>query len=207
LYQDDAPMSNQDRARVRVMNDPIFDDGLLIGRVFCDQNGDGKPDAGDEGVLGARVYIDTGWYAVTDETGKYHLKDIVPGVHLIKVDAATLPAGAALSGDDSQIIWFTRGLPAKANFAVRCADVELGPDQVIEKQAAAPKPKPKSVRVAGDLDAWTLFVDGAPVPLYEVTADGDPPALAPPSPPTLPTGMRGPHPVSWSLPFSAFAPA
>src|SRR5262249_16051501 len=150
--------------RVRVVNDPIFDDGFLFGRVFCDRNGDGKPGPGEEGVFGARVYIDTGWYSQTDETGKYHLKEIPPGVHLVKVDVATLPAGSTMTTDESQVIWFTRGLPAKAHFGVRSSEIELGPGEVKLKAGQQPSKKKTSVKVSGDLDRFTLAVDGAPVP-------------------------------------------
>src|SRR5207237_987805 len=145
--------------------------GFLIGRVFCDRDGDGKPGPGEEGVFGARVYIDTGWYAVTDESGKYHLKEIPPGVHLVKIDTATLPAGSTMTTDESHIIWFTKGLPAKANFGVRCSEIDLGPDEVKPKAGAAKVGKAKtSIKVAGDLETFTLAVDGTPVPLLATTA-------------------------------------
>jgi uncharacterized repeat protein (TIGR01451 family) len=197
------------RARVRVVNDPIFDQGLLFGRVFCDRDGDGRPGPNEEGVFGARIYLDTGWYAVTDEDGKYHLKDIPPGVHLAKLDAATLPAGSSLGGDDSHIIWFTRGLPAKAHFAVRCANVEVGPDEVQRKGggAAAGKPGRPVVRVAADLSRWTLELDGRPVPLLTPRAEASSAALAIPGPLTWKLASEGPPAASWTLTVWRWTPA
>jgi uncharacterized repeat protein (TIGR01451 family) len=206
LYAGGAPASNSDSARVRVVNDPIFDQGLLIGRVFCDQDGDGKPGPNEPGVFGARVYLDTGWYAVTDEDGKYHLKNIDPGVHLAKVDAATLPAGASLTGEPSSIIWFTRGLLAKANFAARCDESWLAPDEIKAAKAAAPPlPSRGRVRVDGDLAAPVLKIDGTPAELLRVSAVPDKAQLDAPGPVQFRTGVNGPTPTSWLLQVSHYS--
>jgi len=120
LYIEGRALDVDASTPVRVIEDPIFDQGLLIGKVFCDSNGNGAQDPGEDGVGGARVFIETGWYSDADETGKYHFKGIPAGYHLVKLDAASLPPGSLPTGEVVKGMNFTPGLPAKVNFAVDC---------------------------------------------------------------------------------------
>ena len=43
------------------------------------------------GIAGVRVYLEDGRYAVTDEEGKYHFDDVMPGSHVVQIDAVTIP--------------------------------------------------------------------------------------------------------------------
>jgi uncharacterized repeat protein (TIGR01451 family) len=172
-------LSNRDEAVLLVEPDPDLDQGLLIGRVFCDVNKNGRVDQGDYGVRNARVYLDNGTYSVTDMAGKYHLRDIDPGLHLLKVDVNTLPVGSRLTTDESRVVQLTRGLPAKIDFGVVCREnwvkvqkVELKKKKKKKKKKAKKKPKKKLVvpglSLAGDVPALRLSADGGPVPLLDV---------------------------------------
>ncbi|UVO51293.1 hypothetical protein M0208_12515 [Sphingomonas sp. SUN019] len=44
------------------------------------------------GVAGVRVLLEDGSYAVTDRDGRYHFEGVVPGTHVVKIDAAGSPA-------------------------------------------------------------------------------------------------------------------
>jgi uncharacterized repeat protein (TIGR01451 family) len=192
-------LSNPDEVLLRVVDDPVFDQGLLLGRVFCDDDGDHVRDASESGVMGARVYIDSGSYAQTDATGKWHLSRIDSGVHLVKIDAATLPAGSTLLGEASQVVFFTRGLPMRVDFPVTCVSEkveafdEVGSIKLSGKTKDGQPPKPPkwpktSTTVVGDLGAMTAAVDGQPIDLPVVALE-----LAAPPELTLPVTEGAPN--------------
>ncbi|MGB5686943.1 MAG: SdrD B-like domain-containing protein, partial [Candidatus Electrothrix sp.] len=78
-------------------------------RVWLDENGDGIQDAGEAGISGVTVYIDSdknGSYdtgeptAVTDSNGNYLFKEVTTGTHTVRVDDTTLPTGLELIFDE-----------------------------------------------------------------------------------------------------------
>jgi uncharacterized repeat protein (TIGR01451 family) len=120
-----VPISRVATADVRVVPDADFDQGALIGKVFCDTNTDGLQSEGEVGLAGVRLYLDTGWYAETDSGGLFHFQDLDPGSHAVKVDAGTLLPGAIFTTDALRVIHFTPGLPAKVSFGVTCPTEEV----------------------------------------------------------------------------------
>jgi hypothetical protein len=89
-----------------------LDRGGIVGRVCSDTDGDGHCQASEPGLVGVRVIMETGFWAVTDADGAYHLADIdgrtpegdtdgglrlVLGRHRVKVDTLTLPSGAEVT--------------------------------------------------------------------------------------------------------------
>ena len=156
------PISETATAEVRVLADPDFDQGVMLGRVWCDADGDGRQTEGELGVPGARVYLDNGTYAVTDTAGKYHFKDIDPGSHAVKIDASTLLPGAEHTTDALRVVHFTRGLPAKIDFGVTCpaekvegAVLELGEKGM---RAALEALRGKYVVVSGHIPSLSVRV-------------------------------------------------
>jgi uncharacterized repeat protein (TIGR01451 family) len=134
LAEGNVPVSRTAKATVRVLADPDFDQGFLLGRVYCDANSDGRQSDTEAGLAGARIYMDHGYYAVTDSAGQFHFKDLDPGTHAIKIDRDSLLPGAQLTTDELRVVHFTRGLPAKVDFGVTCpsetvqgAQLELAP--------------------------------------------------------------------------------
>jgi uncharacterized repeat protein (TIGR01451 family) len=186
-------LSNADQVKLRVKNDPIFDEGLVIGRAFCDSDGDGRVSGGERGVMGARIYVDTGSYAVTDSVGKYHLSALDPGMHLFKLDPDTLPPGSRISDEAaSKIVHFTRGFTTRIDFPLHCGELSRVDLTVAEgtiklsgktKVVLPPKPVfPKtSTTIAGDLATMALLVDGkvVTVPRAELELVADPALLVP----------------------------
>ncbi|MCA9515611.1 MAG: hypothetical protein KC635_11765, partial [Myxococcales bacterium] len=85
-------------AEVRVEPEAELDEGLVLGRVFCDADGDGVFGGSEVGVGGVRVVADTGWVTDSDPAGALHFRKLAPGMHLFKLDAATLPPGSTPSG-------------------------------------------------------------------------------------------------------------
>ncbi|MEM6531456.1 MAG: hypothetical protein AAF654_02470 [Myxococcota bacterium] len=167
-------ISNEGTAKVRIVDDPIFDEGTVLGRVFCDDDGDGRLTAGESGLPGARVYLDTGFYVDADPAGKFHFRGVRPGRHVIKVDANTLPPGSEITTDRVRDFIVTRGLLAKIDFGVRCAW-----EQVAVRPIAQGTGTEVTVLVDPSLPGVSfdgaaqdvLLVDGMLVPEHEEAAD------------------------------------
>ena len=107
-------------ASIRVAADPDFDQGLLLGRVYCDANEDGQQNEDEPGFAGAQLYMDTGYRVTTDAYGRFRFKDINPGTHIVKLDMRSVLPGSTLTTQESRIISFTRGLPARVTFGITC---------------------------------------------------------------------------------------
>lgn len=159
-------------ADVRVDYDPVFDQGVLFGKVFCDSDGDGRQQRGERPLPGARIYLDNGYYTHGDEAGQYSFADIDPGLHLVKIDVNTLPTGSVLVTDERRLFNVTRGTPTAIDFAVTCAenlvdDVEVlpGDDTLAEAERLR---RARFFEVAADASAGTLAVDGANISLLDV---------------------------------------
>ncbi len=180
LADGNIPVSRVAEASLRVIADPDFDQGLLLGRVWCDadQNGERGPDEG--GLGGVRLYLDNGYMAITDADGRFHFKDIDPGTHAVKIDTAGLLPGAALTTDEVRVIHFTRGLPARVGFGVTCpAETVRGAELALAEeglQSALTELKERFAVLTGQVDrlrveygdavyeagpvAVSLYVDG-----------------------------------------------
>ncbi len=78
----------------------LFDDrGTVAGKVYMRCNctaKDSMQTTGDVGIPGVRVMLEDGTGAITDEEGKYNFIAVRAGMHVVKVDRATLPNGAQL---------------------------------------------------------------------------------------------------------------
>ncbi len=167
-------LSSRATARVEVVPDRDFETSTVLGRVFCDVDGDGSLDSGERGVFGARVYLDTGSYAVTDDAGLFHLSRIPAGAHLVKVDADTLGGGKA-RGEAARLLRLTEGLAEKVVFAVDCAgEIVTGADPRVRVRradgarvaaaaaaAASAGEVPATVAIAGELSSMQVTIDGA----------------------------------------------
>ena len=99
----------------------MFDQGVLLGKVYCDDNGDGRQQRGERGLADARVFLDSGFYADADNDGQFHFSAIDPGLHLVKIDTRSLPPGSTLT-TSRRALNVTRGLPVSIDFGVTCPD-------------------------------------------------------------------------------------
>lgn len=115
--------------QVLVEDDPLFDQGTIIGKVFNDLNQNGIQDGckekgkkecpeAEQGVPWVRLITEEGIIVITDEFGRYHLPAVKPGRHLVKIDGHTLPDGTKFITEESYLVKITPGIMAKANFAV-----------------------------------------------------------------------------------------
>jgi uncharacterized repeat protein (TIGR01451 family) len=145
---------------LRVSRDPIFDRSWIRGRVFCDEDGDGWADENEPGVYGANVYIDTGRYATTDPKGHYHLSDVSPGLHLVKIDEDTVPPGSLAVSSISRSLHVSPGIPQKVSFGFRCNTEHAGPSVVQSGDDDGDIELPDVVVLTGSLKAMDVLVDG-----------------------------------------------
>ena len=94
--------SNIAEARFDISKGIFTDRGYIFGKVFVDDNDNRIQDENEQGVEDAKIYMEDGRYVVTDSEGKYHMDDIRPGTHVLKIDSASLPPGAVLKPIDSR---------------------------------------------------------------------------------------------------------
>ncbi|MBN2483059.1 MAG: DUF11 domain-containing protein [Candidatus Omnitrophica bacterium] len=118
-YADGTVISNYATETVKVVPDPIFDMGTVIGKVFYDENENGIQDAGEVSVGNVTIATEEGTLITTDEYGRYHLAAVMPGRHLLRLDERTLPDGAYLTTDKVVAIDVTAGILRKVNFGVK----------------------------------------------------------------------------------------
>ncbi|HEV3469279.1 MAG TPA: hypothetical protein VG148_08155, partial [Pyrinomonadaceae bacterium] len=85
--------------------------GRVTGAVWLDRDGDGRMGEDEPALAGVRVVTGGGRDTLTDELGQYVIGDLPPGLHVVLVDAKTLPDDTvvrALAPDSPE------GLPAQS---------------------------------------------------------------------------------------------
>jgi len=153
-------------AKVRVLADPEFDLGTLLGDVYRDENGNGVRDRGERGIEGAQVVMDDGLMAVTDAEGRYHLAAIRPGDRAIKLARHTLPPGASFTTDETRVVLVTPGSLVKVDFGVKVPALEAP----LPRPRVGPSPLPE-LRLS-DADLLRYRLAGQAAPGARVLVDG-----------------------------------
>ena len=74
----------------------------VIGKVWIDEDGNGRQDNGERGVLGVSVWNEAGDVSSSDSEGKLSFRNVRPGSHTFRVDRSTLPVAMRVNreGDD-----------------------------------------------------------------------------------------------------------
>jgi hypothetical protein len=85
-----ATTSNTARASVVVREDLFRNKTILIGRVI-DSPCDDKVENDDTGLAHARVVLEDGTYALTDNEGRWHIDNVRAGTHVVQLDLDSLP--------------------------------------------------------------------------------------------------------------------
>lgn len=118
-------ISNQATADVQIVGDPMLTESLILGTVFDDLNGDGMQQRGERGIPGVRLSTVEGLQVETDRYGRFHLAGVRGGNDLrgrnfvMKIDAATLPAGTTFTTPNPVVRRITPGIPVRFDFGVR----------------------------------------------------------------------------------------
>jgi uncharacterized repeat protein (TIGR01451 family) len=82
--------SNTADASVKIVNDGISERITIIGRIT--EGGCTLDPNKAKGIANVRVTLENGTYTVTDEAGRYHFEGVLPGLHVVQMDPASLPA-------------------------------------------------------------------------------------------------------------------
>ena len=117
-YSDGTAISSTASETVKVIPDPLFDLGTVIGKVFNDKNENGIQDKGEEPIPNAQIVTEDGTAITTDKDGKYHIPGVIPGRHALRLDESTLPEGSYLTTPKVVIEDVREALTSKVNFGV-----------------------------------------------------------------------------------------
>jgi uncharacterized repeat protein (TIGR01451 family) len=84
--------SNTATVAVRRAEGVFTQRGTILGRVYFDTDEDGRFTPGrDEPLPGARVYVSSGRFAITDREGRYSFGELEPGSYVLRLDPLTVP--------------------------------------------------------------------------------------------------------------------
>lgn len=103
-------------AKIIISDEP----GIIFGRVFIDRNENGVFDDEEEGVRGAKIITSQGEVVTTDVNGQYNYEIYRQntGNFMVKIDKKSIPTLYKLSGNNSEVVRLSPGMPIKVNFAV-----------------------------------------------------------------------------------------
>lgn len=118
ILTDSAGMNLKVRERILIEEDAMFGQSTAIGKVFHDKNRDGKQQVGEDGMPFVNLYTEEGIMVTTDENGMYHIPNLKPGRHVLKIDAHTLPENTEFITEEAYLFKSTPGVMNKVNFAV-----------------------------------------------------------------------------------------
>jgi uncharacterized repeat protein (TIGR01451 family) len=130
-----AMASSKVQEKVEVKQGLFSEHGIIIGKVFYDDNLNAYQDQGEEGVKGVELMMEDGTRIMTGDDGKYSLPDVLPGEHVIRVRKGSLPQGTSLhagysefAGDPvSRFVRVTESGIARADFYLKSKHI-VAPD-------------------------------------------------------------------------------
>ena len=101
---------HSDVAEAEVLLKPgIFSDrGLIIGKVYFDENHNGFHDQNERTVEGVELIMETGARIRTDEYGKFSLQSVSAAMHVLRINERTLPAQTVVINDSPDYLGDTR---------------------------------------------------------------------------------------------------
>ena len=85
-------------ADVEVVDGALTDRSVITGRVFLDARRTGRFARGDRGIAGVRIYLEDGSSVLSDAEGRFNFPAVRPGMHVLRLDASTLPGGIHADG-------------------------------------------------------------------------------------------------------------
>ena len=88
---DDVPtQSNTAVANLNVIEDLFATKSFIAGRVIIGEC-DVDSTLINPGLPAARIFMEDGTYAATDEQGRFHFEGVIPGTHVVQLDKASIP--------------------------------------------------------------------------------------------------------------------
>lgn len=100
--------------------DPTFETPTVFGRVFLDENQNGRYDSGEAGVGGVKLVSAQGEIITTDAEGRYSLPILnqIRGNYILKLDLKSLPKNYKITTENPAIVRLSPGMPSEINFGV-----------------------------------------------------------------------------------------
>jgi uncharacterized repeat protein (TIGR01451 family) len=139
-----VPMVSAEVAeRVEVRRGVFSTHGLIIGKVFYDDNRNKYQDPSEVGVKGIELMMEDGTRIITGDDGKYSVPDVLPGEHVIRVRTHTLPKETSLEmgyndfarDSTSRFVNVTESGIARVDFYL--ARNSIRPDSLVLSQSIA----------------------------------------------------------------------
>ena len=122
-------------AAIRIDNEEIGIEGVILGDVFVDENENGKRDENEHGVVNTSVYLESGEHAVTDSLGLFSIPHVFEGYRMVRLDASTLPPDLELATPpaapghmqraDERLVHLLAPGMARVSFPVRTAPAPM----------------------------------------------------------------------------------
>jgi len=156
------PLSALADNTVSLIEDPEFDLGTIVGKVFDDKDGNGVQGPGENGIGGVVVAMEDGVYAVTDGNGMYHIAAVQPGNRLVKINVHTLPPNDGLTLPEARTLTLTPGLLANVNYGARMrppVTIRQGSPGTYGIAVSSEKVEAQA-EVIGNLEDMTAVVNG-----------------------------------------------
>jgi len=164
--------SSPSQWQVTVRPGVFTEKGLIVGKIFYDDNRNTFQDVGENGEKGIELWMEDGTKIITGTDGKYSLPEVKPGQHVIRVNEGTLPKQTSLLlGNNafakdpvSRFVRVTEGGIAKANFYLKrsISDSIVQLLSKVNKLVAVRQAKPKYLYEdtlrAIRLDTVTMYV-------------------------------------------------
>src|SRR2546425_4428758 len=163
--------SNRAETTVHVSEDAFLARGTIVGRVFEDSNRDGLQSRDEKGIARAVVFLDDGTSVGTDAEGRFHLPDLDPGPHVVKLDLERLGLPPIAPTEIAPVAYVSPGLLSSVRFGVSFQrdSVEIGRPPV-SGLAIVTDELERSASVAGNALRAALVVNGMAVRLHAVDA-------------------------------------
>ena len=128
-------LSNRSTAIVKVIMDPLFDMGTILGKVFYDVNQNGIQDVPyfdimkgkditEDPIGGVKIVMEDGTVITADANGLFSVPGILPGRHLLRIDERSLSPDSRLTTPKVVVVDVTPGSTYKVNFGI-FADYEV----------------------------------------------------------------------------------
>ena len=117
------------KVQVEIKQQGIFSDkAIVFGKLYMDSDCDAQQTYQEWPVGGVKLFLEDGTWVISDENGQFSLYGLEPGLHVIKMDATTIPKGLSLKLIDidqaadpySRFIDLSEGDFHRADFAFFC---------------------------------------------------------------------------------------
>lgn len=164
--------SNTATVPIKLMRGVFDTRGVISGKVFtqCDCDKVDGQQAGEVGIPGVRVVMEDGTGAITDSEGKYNLLNVRAGLHVVKIDRTTLPAGASLvvlnarnAGDAySRFVDLKQGELHRADFAEGSRSPAVLAEVLLRRRSGEVQAAMDSTALATAVAGPMQLVPGAP---------------------------------------------